>query len=366
MARADSTVKVNIIGDSKGLQRELGKADKGIAGLGVSVKGLVAGAAFAGAAVAVTDFAQSALNESDRVGDAVTRLDLQIGDLSDQLVDASDDFAKLGQSQGDILELAAAFADTATALQLADPLIASFADDAAATAAAIALLGDQSADEVIDLIGKAAGGGAKALKALGISLTDAEVESRALADTGKLTAESLTDADLAAASYALVLEKLKPRLDAVAEGSGDVEQRQAEVEARFETLTGKIGAALEGPLNDLLGWILSGIDGWELFANRMDLVEQAARDMLGPLARVADALRTINDLIRTGGGLLPNAGAIGIDDLERLRNSPTGSGGGGGAQKPNVTIQVQPNGAADTERAVINALRDYNRRNGIL
>lgn len=336
MARADSTIRVNIIGDAKSFGKEMDKATGKLGGLGKVALGIGIGVA----TDQLLDFGQTALNEADRAGDALTRLKLQIGDLADPLNEAADDFVRMGQSRQDILELEAAFADIATSAQLGAPDIATFADEAAATAAAIALLGDDDAATVIEQIGRAGAGSSKAMLALGISVTDAEVEARALATTGKDTADSLTAGELAAARYALVLEALKPRLDAVADGSGDVEQKQAELQARWETLTGRIGEGLEGPLNDFLAWTLAGIDGLERLDEFLGLVEQGFRDVLGPVARFADGLRTVLGLLASIGarGMLP-AGATPFSSPAKL--------GGTGAG-----------------RSVIQTVQDYQERNG--
>jgi hypothetical protein len=347
-SRAESTLKVNVVGDADGLSRELGKAEGGVKGLMGSAKGLVGAFALVGAGTAVVEFGTTALAQADRLADATALLELQVGDLSRELIEGADNFTKLGQSAQDILELEVAFANAATAVGLADDKIVEFADDAAATAAAIALLTDMEADTAIDLIGKAADGSAKAMKALGIDVTEAEIVTRALADTGKANAEALTESELAAASYALVLEELKPRLDEVANGSGDVEQRQAELQARWETLTARVGEGIEGPLNDFLGWVLQGLDGLGMMDQFLGLVEQSFRDLLGPIARAADEIR---DLIDAMSGL----DAFGSFDIP----TRTYSGSGG------VTLNVVPNDAADTERAVIQAIKDYQNRVGL-
>jgi hypothetical protein len=362
VARGDSTIRVAIIGDAKGLKQELGEAEKGIKGFSVNAKALVGAIGATIVADQLVSFGKTALAEADRLGDATKRLELQLGGLSDQLVESSDDFAHLGQSSQDVLELEAAFADVATSLGVADPLIAGFADEAAATAAAVALMGDQDAASVIDLIGKAAGGSQKALKALGINLSDAEIEARALSATGKTNAAELTKAEKSAAAYALVLEKLQPKLVAVTEAGGDFESKTAEIDAKLETLTAKIGGHLEGPLNDLLDWIIRGIEGWEMLGDRIDEIPQLLRDMLGPLGDVIDLWR---DFV----GLTDEAGVQGSPfTLGRPPAPPTPhqvapvAGSGNGAF---VTINVPPTGA-QTEAAVVRALREYEARNGPL
>jgi hypothetical protein len=356
---ADSTIRVHILGDAKGLSATLKQGEKSVGGFDASARKLVGGIGIAVAADKFLDFANDALGEADRLGDATERLGLQLGDLSPPLEAAAGGFAKLGQSKQDVLELEAAFADIATTAQVGEPAIAGFADEAAATAAAVALLGDQDAATVIDLIGKAGAGSEKAMRALGISVTNTEVVARALADTGKSTADSLTEGELAGARYALVLDALKPKLDAVAEGSADVEQRQSELQARWETLTGSIGAGIEGPLTDLLGWILAGIDGFDKLGAHID----ATGDRMVILEAAAKGLIDVLQAVLTLLGSIPQ----GIGDALNIPRLPLQGGGfaQGSLDRPtNVTLNVQPRDSADTERAVIDAIRTYDSRNG--
>ena len=369
MAQGDSKVTVKIEGDADGLGRELKKADKGIAGLSASTKGLLAGAAFAGVTAGAIEFGQTALAEADRVGDATTRLELQLGDLSDDLVATADQYSNLGLSKQDVLEQEARFADIATGLGIVDAAIAGTADEVAATSAALALLGEGTIEGNVDLIGKAAGGSIKAYKELGIWIDEAAVAQQAMKDTGKTNEDQLTKGELATARLKLVMEALKPKLDAVASGQGDVESKTAAVQAKFETLQGEIGSALEGPLEDLLDWILSGIDGLGMLGDAIDGVKIDLKELPGPIGAAITQLRELLKLA----GLIPDlqkgAGRVDKGGSSNGGSSSGGgsSGGGGGTFVPqSVNINVAPTGGADMEKAVVDALRAYNRKNGIL
>lgn len=303
-ARSDSDVNVHIKGDAKGLKTALGTADKDVAGF--AKKALGVGIALVGVREGFEAIGDT-LNEADRLGDAMARLDLQLGgDLAKNVADVAGNFSKLGLSKQDVLELGANFADVATALGIADPKIADLADNVAATAAAAGLLNGEDPATIVDQIGKAAGGSEKALKALGVNLSDAEVEARALKDTGKLTADALTDADRATASLELVLEALKPKLDDATTGTGDLEQKQSELQAKVETLSGQLGTALEPALEGVVDFILDmidaiphAIDGFEMLGER---IEGFARTVLGPLGNVRDVLQAIDDALNPGKG----------------------------------------------------------------
>jgi hypothetical protein len=365
VARADSTIRVNILGDAKSLQKAAATSEGAVAGLNKKV--LAAGAVIGGvfAADQLVDFANTAVKEADRVGDATDRLEGQLGALSEPLIAAADDFARLGASEGDMLDLEARLVDLATEAGLADDAIAALADDAAVTASAMALMTEQPADFWLDQIGKAADGSDRALRDLGISLTDASVEARALADTGKASADSLTEGELAAARYAIILEELQPRIAGITQGSADLEQRQAELNARWETLTGNIGEGLEGPLNDLLGWIITGIDGWALLSDRIGGFDKAMAAALTPVARMIDLQRTLIGLLAEALNLLGQFAQFGVDIATGTgRGTPLPRGGLRAIQGSTGTTNVYVQGGSPEtiEQAVRDAVRTTARR----
>ncbi len=363
MARADSTVRVNIIGDAKSLTKAADKAEGAFGGMGKQALkvGAIIGGAFA--VNELVDFGQAALHESDRVADAAGRLEDQLGDLAGPLRESADEFARLGASEGDMLELEARIVGIGTALQITDQQLAGFADNATSTAAALALITDTDADTWIENIGKAAAGNERSLRALEIGLTDTEVTARAAAMTGKDLNATFTEGELAAARMELILEKLAPRIEEVRTGEADLEQQQAELQAKWETLTGKIGEAIEGPLNDLLGWILQGIAGWELFAVWLGENEQALRDLLGPIAAVAEGIRGLIGLFEDlfeGAAKALGAASAGL-------GGPVASEYGPGtlfSSPQKVQVNVQGGSPEAIEQAVQNAIHYYNTKNG--
>jgi hypothetical protein len=351
MANADGTIRVDITGDAKDLQKAVGTADKSVGGLASSIsgKGLVIGAAFAGAGAAAGAFALEAIGEADRVGDAMTRLEGNIGDdLAGAIEDVSSDLHDLGLSKQDVLELAAAFSDAAVAAGLSDDKIGALAPKAAELAGAMSLITDLTPDEVIAAIGKAADGSDKALKVLGINLSEAEIEARALQNSGKDTPAMLTDTEKAAAGYELVLERLAPKLADVTEGTGDFESKTRELDAKLEELTGKIGGHIEGPLTDLLDWALAGIEGFEDLGKVMEKdaavgVEVFGLAILKQLPIAGDLLDIVLDI----NGAAKDASRS-LTEMYQSTPNPDRRDGG-----------------RSSEAGVVQAIRDYERRNGI-
>lgn len=352
LGQAASTIVVRITGDSKALSAAVGNANRTLSGLGgtAALKGVAIGAGIGIATAAVVDFGDQALKEGDRVGDALTRLQTRLDrDLVDAIDHAAGRMTHLGQSRQDVLELSAAAVEFGEALGVADDELAKVAPKASETAAALELLGKGDAAGNLDLINKAAGGSEKALRNLGVELTEGEVEARALADTGKDTAESLTDGEIAAARYKLILEKLAPQLAAVADGQGDVEQSTAELQAKWETLMGKIGEGLDGPLNDLLTWMLNGISGLEQL---IGLLEKSPKfiehfgDVIGKITA-----GPLDAMLDTLGGILKAIGLINDTPVTVRYNST-----------PNPD---RNDSRSSSEASVVSALNDYASRNGL-
>lgn len=349
MVDSNTAINVAIKGDSKDLRRAAGESNRAIQGIGNTAK--IAGGIIAGAFAvdAVVDFAQSALSETDRVGDATSRLREQLGDLSEPLIDASERFHDLGLSRGDMLELQARIADIGTAAGIADKKLAPMATSVAEAAGALSLITDMDAATVVDLIGKAAGGADKPLKDLGINLSDAEVAARAMEDTGKKNAKALTDGELAAARMELILEKLAPRVEGVTGAEADLETQQRTLQAKFETFTGKVGEALEGPLTDLLTWALAmadalgeSVDQFGAFRRRLDQLEGPTRDYVELLRQIFDLFGKINPALGLGGAV------FGAPSANR---TPSNS-----APHPGIVVQVQGGSPEVVEQAVVDAV----------
>lgn len=293
MARGKSVIDVLIIGDAKRLIGAVNQADQSMGGLLKSAGKLFLASRVVGEGF---DFLQGSLQEADRLGDALQRLETQLGpDFAAKLDSTASGFADLGSSRQDILEMEAAFADLSTSIGLTDDAITSFAPAAAGIASAISLVKEVDAATVMDQIGKAAGGSARAAKELGVTLLE-----------GVDPATQMKN----------ILDQLAPTLDAVTTGGADVEQQQRKLGAQWETLQAGVGQLVEGPLTDLLTFINDeiaaipgAIEGWKMLGGA---VEGFGRDALAPIARVADAVNGLFGLIRD------LAGAIGSINLGPL------------------------------------------------
>jgi hypothetical protein len=301
VARSSSIISVSIIGDAKKLIGAVNAADQSTGGLIKSTVKVV------GASVAIRkgfDLINDSLAEADRRGDAIQRLTNQIGNLADPLIKTADNFSKIGASAQDMIELEATFADLATSAGVTEPEIAANAEQLSAMALALAQVHDADPSAIMDAIGKAIGGQTRGIKQYGVDLTEASVAQRAMEMTGKDNAKALTAQELAAARTSLIMEAFTPILDQVATGTGDVAQKQDELGAKFETVSGKIGVAVEGPLGSALDWINdmidaipAAMDGWGALGDKInDVVGQIQGPLNDLRALVANLLDMFSDL----------------------------------------------------------------------
>lgn len=309
MARGKSVIDVLIIGDAKKLVGAFNQVDQSTGGL------LKSAAKLALTGVAIDkgfEFIQDSLGEADRLGDAMQRLNGQVGELDAQkLKDTASAFSDLGLSAQDVLELEAGFADLATSVGLSDDAITDFAPQAAAAAGALSLIREEDPSTIMDLIAKATGGSARAAKELGVALIDTKDP---------------------AAQFKNIMAQLAPQLDQVTKGGKDVEQQQRKLGAQWETLQANVGQLVEGPLTDLLSFINDEIEALphaiEGFHKLGIVIVNAFENALSPLARLNDALGDLGDTLRSlpvvgnifGGGGLSESEVRRLNSLVTERN----------------------------------------------
>lgn len=104
--------------------------------------------------------------------------------------------------------------------------------------------GALSASDVADKLSDAMLGETDGLKALGISISAAEVEQRAMTMSGKASADQLTDTEKALATQALILEKSTDAQTAWTDGTMDSVKQQNNLKAAWEDAKVALGQKL--------------------------------------------------------------------------------------------------------------------------
>lgn len=219
----------------------LGGAASGAAGaLGTTA---LAGAA---AAAGLFEFAQGAIDAES----AAQRFDLVTGNLADEMAsidvgglsgDIGDLALQIGSSDEAMLNATASFASFAESTGASDDQIVEASDNINALALRAAALNPALGDAgaVAERLATALARGGRATTQYGIGLTSAEINARALADTGKDSTDQLTQFEKAAAGAAIAVERLGGSM------GSDFQAGAQNARTEWERMTESIGEAGE-------------------------------------------------------------------------------------------------------------------------
>ena len=227
------------------------------------------GALFAGALEA-----QGSLESFNlRVGEFADEVNsIDVGGLNEDLGDLA---IRLGSSDEEARNAIASLFQVGEAAGLATPDILAMTDNVAALAARAVALNPElgSVGSVIEGLSGGLARGGRFLARYGLSLTAAEINARALNDTGKQTAAELSQVEKQAAGAAIATERLGSTLgDDVAAGADNAQIQLRSVQERLGEITETIGAPLVEP-------VISGFDS----------LTSAAEDLTPAMAELAAA-----------------------------------------------------------------------------
>ena len=248
------TIEVKITGDTKGLSKATGKAEKDVEGFGKKVSGFAVGA---GAAVTsfglaaipqLVGFGQElfALGQASETGAKKTKT--VFGDAADDVSAWADEVNEsLGLSDEAVGTLATSMGDLLVPMGFTRDEAAKLSMDTTEAAGALSAWseGQYDASEVSAILTKAMLGEREGLKALGISISAAEVDERALTVAKEEGRDAITAQDKAIATQQLIMEKSTDAQTAWTDGTMDAVKSQNELKA-------KVADAKEGLARGLL------------------------------------------------------------------------------------------------------------------
>jgi hypothetical protein len=256
--------------------------DLGVSIGGLGSKGLAAAGGIAGLVAGVGTLFESGLTAAsslqsfnDRLGDLAPTIEsVEIGSLSTTIGQLAQD---LGSSDEAVRGSIARLVEFGEAAGATDAQLEETSDQFLALAARAVSLNPELGD-IGDVIQQLQGGlakGGRKLASFGIELTAAEIEARALADTGKLTNTELTEFDKAAAGASLAAEQLGDSL------TGDITDGTQNIALDFQNLQQIFGDTIEDLGKPLVVPILDVLDAalpvvTELFAVIADVAVQVA------------------------------------------------------------------------------------------
>lgn len=267
MARTP-TIEVKFTGDTRDLERATGKATAEISGVGKSVSGFAVGAG-----AALTSFGIQAIPQLIGVGQELFSLgqaseiglaksETVFGDSAGSIASWADSVNEsLGLSDEKVIGLAASMGDLLVPLGFTREAAADMTMETTELAGALSAWsqGQYDAEEVSGILTKAMLGERDGLKALGISISQAEVDQKALTLAQLDGRDAATAQDKALATQQLILEKSTDAQTAWSDGTMDAVKSQNELSATIADAKEGLAKGLVPMVQTTVRWITSSL-----------------------------------------------------------------------------------------------------------
>lgn len=240
---AGPTVVVSVLADSKPFKSamdDIGGAGSRMGGLLKAGVGIAAGA-LAGLSVA----AVKAVGDASSLEQSIGGVASVFGGFADQVNGFAAAAANaVGLSANSYNELATIIGTTLKNSGTPMEALAGATDDLVSRSADLAATFGGPVTDASNAVASALRGEFEPLRRYGVALSQAEINARALADTGKTNADQLTKQEKALATQALIFEQSADAAGAFARESDTLAGQQERLAANAENLSAKVGGAL--------------------------------------------------------------------------------------------------------------------------
>lgn len=244
---ANKPVKIAIIGDASKFNKAMGNVDRGLKGMLKPVAAL--GAALAGAFVVdkLVGFGVELFNLGSELQLLDTKISTVFGAQENQVREWADGLNEsLGISETQVAGLAAGMADLLKPMGFTSDQAAQMSMETVELSGALSMWtgGQYDAAAVSEILSKAMLGERDGLKALGISINQAEVDQRALEIARLDGRDAITAQDQAMATQQLIMEKSTDAQDAYAESQKGLTGQLNTLKAKWADIKETLARAL--------------------------------------------------------------------------------------------------------------------------
>lgn len=250
-----NTGKVTVLDGKLGkLNASLKKTQKSAAGTTGAFSDLqsTVGSLLAGAAVA--NFFREAVQEASALQEVQSKFETVFRQNVEQAEEFASNLVKnFNLSERAAKEYLASIQDTLVPMGLMRQEAADLSNDIIKLAADLGSFNDVPVATVARDIQSALVGNTETIKKYGVVLKATDISQRAMADSGKSSADSLTNAEKVVAAYKLILEGTADAQGDVARTQDSFANRSRRLEARIKDLKAAIGGQLIPILSDLIG-----------------------------------------------------------------------------------------------------------------
>ena len=300
---ASRTISVEILGDSRDLERAFDRSSKaakdfnrqvtggtmraelGFGSLRKQALGLAGGylavdtaARLLGAGLATSVEAASNLNEQ------ISKSQVVFGSSSGEIEDWSKTTARsIGIAQDQAIEAAGSFGNLFRTVGLGGAPAAEMSRTLVQLAADMAAFSNTDPADALLALRSGLIGEAEPLRRYGVLLSETRVQQAAMAETGKTNVKQLTNQEKALARYRIILEDTKTAQGNFAQTSAGFAQQTKILQASFRDLSAQIGNVAIPVLTDLVQMLNDGITVGGQFAHALGEIRAAL-----PLPEIVD------------------------------------------------------------------------------
>ena len=263
-----------------------------------------------GIATPMLNFGKTSLFAASQLNESMSAVSVAFGDAAKNVFGFTGSTAKsLGLSQQDALSAATAFGVLGKSAGLTGNQLATMSNDMVQASVDLASFNNMSVDDVLIKMRAGLTGEMEGLKALGITMTEAEVEARGLAMGFEQVNGEFTQGQKILIRQALLMEKL-------GDASGDFNRTQSGfasqqkiLAANIEELQAKIGNMFIPVFTKLTGVGIKVIDMLSKMPKEVFLVVGAFTALITVVAGVAGALAIVTGAIGTFAPFVPKVTA---------------------------------------------------------
>jgi phage-related protein len=243
-------VTVQFKADTAGVEQAGGKVSGALGGL----KSAAMAAAGAFAAVKLVDFAKDAVAAASNLNESASKVQTVFGSSARTIQAWSKTTAtSMGLSQQEALDAAGAFGNMFTQIGVSTDQAAAMSTTMSGLAADFASFHNADITDVLEAQQAAFRGEYDAVQKFVPTINAAAVQQRAMADTGKQSADQLTANEKAMAAYALMVEGAGSATGDFARTSDGMANQQRIMSAQWKDAQATLGQALLPVLTDLAG-----------------------------------------------------------------------------------------------------------------
>ena len=259
----DFTTKFKFTGDADGVEKATGQAGGAFGNLNSKMASAAKGIVGAMAVAFATDKLVGWGKELYNIGNQAELWNKKAGIVFGDQIGAMEEWAggvagAMGLTKSELLGASAAMGDLLVPMGATREEAATMSQDMMGLSGALSAWsgGTRSAAEVSEILSKALLGETDGLKGLGISISAAEVQTRALEIAQAAGRDEVTQMDKALATQQLTMEKSVDAQTAWADGTFAAQQKQAELSATVKELKEKLGTALLPVIQSVTAWLV--------------------------------------------------------------------------------------------------------------